>query len=193
MQNPSPAHNQAADHCIAYLYQTRNLGLRFGGNSTCAFSDRTNAENDRTNVKDNRTNTKDDRTNASKDCTDIGKDPARKECTQGVWFRCTTDASYGDCAETRQSSEGYTFHLFGAVIDWQSLKQKTVVRSTTEAELLALSKAATQLYWWRRVFQAIGLETQTEDLIECDNAQTVRLLVTDTPRLNTKLRHIDIY
>jgi hypothetical protein len=90
------------------------------------------------------------------------------------------------------STEGYTFHLFNSLIDWQSSKQRTVVRSTTEAELLALSRATTQLYWWLRVFDQIGLKTYEHPSIECDNAQTVRLMVTDAPKLMTKLRHIDI-
>jgi hypothetical protein len=49
-----------------------------------------------------------------------------------------SDASFGSCATTRRSTEGYLFKLFGGPIDWASVKQKTVTTSTTEAELLAL-------------------------------------------------------
>jgi hypothetical protein len=88
---------------------------------------------------------------------------------EGV-FRAASDASFADDTEMRQSTEGYTFHLFNALIDWQSSKQRTVVRSTTEAELLALSRATTQLYWWLRVFDQIGLKTYEHPSIECNNA-----------------------
>jgi hypothetical protein len=63
-------------------------------------------------------------------------------------FQCSSDASYADCKSTRKSTEGYLFTLFGRAIDWRYTKQKTVSTSTTEAELLALSHSAKQLYWW---------------------------------------------
>ena len=72
-------------------------------------------------------------------------------------------------------------------------KQKTVTISTTEAELLALSHAAKEIYGWRRLFQGIDLDPGHELSISCDNAQTIRLLTKETPKLNTKLRHVDIH
>ena len=35
--------------------------------------------------------------------------------------------------------------LFGGAIDWRASKQKTVTTSSTEAELLALSNAASEM------------------------------------------------
>lgn len=61
-------------------------------------------------------------------------------------FQCSSDASYADCESTRKSTEGYLFTLFRGAIDWRYIKQKTVSTSTTEAELLALSHSAKQLY-----------------------------------------------
>ena len=52
-------------------------------------------------------------------------------------FEATADASFANCAE-RRSAEGYTFKLYGGMIDWAARKQLTVSMSTTEAELLAL-------------------------------------------------------
>jgi hypothetical protein len=61
-------------------------------------------------------------------------------------FRASSDAAFADDVMTRKSTEGYIFKLFGRAIDWKSTKQKTVTRSSTEAELLALSHASTKLY-----------------------------------------------
>lgn len=53
-------------------------------------------------------------------------------------FEIFSDASYGDNAN-RFSSFGYTFSLFGGLIDWKATKQKTITTSSTESELLAIS------------------------------------------------------
>jgi hypothetical protein len=108
-------------------------------------------------------------------------------------FQAASDASYADDIATRRSTEGYVFFLFGGPIEWRCTKQKTVTTSTTEAELLALSHAAVALYCWLRLFQQLQLELQEEITLHCDNQQTVRLLTTDTLRLITKLRHVDIH
>ena len=64
---------------------------------------------------------------------------------------------------------------------------------TTEAELLSLSIAAVEIIWWQRFFKAIGLNLERDFTLLCDNIQTIRLLRQDTPKLDTKLRHIDVH
>lgn len=176
MQNPSPTHEQAVNRCLAYLYQTKDYGLLYYCDRTSPQNVRTNLMKElqallptRNGAKGNKgedhartflsswTNNEPTRPNGYKEeneeknlYTDCPK--LKVDCTkdlsmfeEGV-FRAASDASFADDTETRQSTEGYTFHLFNALIDWQSSKQRTVVRSTTEAELLALSRATTQLY-----------------------------------------------
>ena len=38
-------------------------------------------------------------------------------------FACSSDAAFADDKETRHSSEGYLFKLFGGAIEWHSTKQ----------------------------------------------------------------------
>jgi hypothetical protein len=79
-------------------------------------------------------------------------------------------------------------------VDWKSTKQKTVTTSSTEAELLALSHAAKETYWWTRLFKSIDFNPgQDQTTINCDNIQTIRLLTKQTPVLATKLKHVDIH
>ena len=107
-------------------------------------------------------------------------------------FRCATDAAFADNISTRRSTEGFIFKLFGGAIDWKSTRQKSVTTSSTEAELLALSHASSQIYWWKRFFTSIQLELE-EYQVECDNQQTIRLLTASSIKLETKLKHIDIH
>jgi hypothetical protein len=119
---------------------------------------------------------------------------SKSGCTLQVTpdFRCSTDAAYADDIPTRKSTEGYIFKLFGGPIDWRSTKQKQVTRSSTEAELMALSHASTEIYWWKRFFNSIDLQLDQYQ-VECDNQQTIRLLTTPAIKLATKLKHIDIH
>ena|SRR5436190_12533072 len=60
-------------------------------------------------------------------------------------FEGSSDASYGDDYAMRRSSEEYVFRLFNCPIDWRAIRQNTVITSTTEAELLALTHAGKQI------------------------------------------------
>ncbi|KAF7174442.1 hypothetical protein CNMCM5623_007239 [Aspergillus felis] len=110
----------------------------------------------------------------------------------GNIFIIASDAAYADQLD-RSSSEGYLVKLFGAAVDWRAGKQRTVTTSTTEAELLALSEAAKNVYWWKRLFLDIGFDPEHEISILCDNRQTVGLLRNEEPTIRTKLRHVDIH
>jgi hypothetical protein len=108
-------------------------------------------------------------------------------------FIAASDAAYGDDPVSRVSTEGYVFELFDSLIDWQSKKQACVSKSTTEAETRALSNVCSWLIWWQRFFDYIKLDLQEELVVLCDNLQTVRIAMKESPKLITKLRHIDIH
>jgi hypothetical protein len=57
---------------------------------------------------------------------------------------------------------------------------------------MALSHAATDLYWWRRFFESTTLILDQYP-IQCDNQQTIRLLTKPAIKLATKLKHVDIH
>jgi hypothetical protein len=108
-------------------------------------------------------------------------------------LNAASDASFADDVTTRRSTEGKVFQLFGGTIDWSSKKQTTVTTSTTEAEMLSLSHTCAWLLWWGRFFNNLDLNIDQQLTVFCDNLQTVGLMVKDTPKLVTKLKHIDIH
>ena len=103
----------------------------------------------------------------------------------------SSDAAFADDVDSRRSSDGYLFQLFGGPIHWKANKQKTVTTSSTEAELLAISTAAKEAIWWNRFFEAIKFNPGHRLEIQCDNKQTIRAL--EQEKINTKLRHVDIH
>ena len=108
-------------------------------------------------------------------------------------FLSSSDAAFADDSKTRKSSFGYLIQLFGGPIDWKASKQATVTTSSTEAELLALSETARQTLWWKRFFENIHFDTEQDMVINCDNQQTLGLIQNETPRLSTRLRHVDVH
>lgn len=115
-------------------------------------------------------------------------------CTnqQSIFLACS-DASFANDQQTRKSSQGYVFQLFNGPVDWKATKQKTVTTSSTEAEFLSLSDTARELLYWERLFQQIRFNPDHHLFIQCDNTQTIRLLDESSPKLATRLRHVDIH
>lgn len=144
LKNPSDKHITAADHTLKYLFQTKDIGIKYG-----------NQED----MKD---------------------------------FFGASDASFSDDPETRRSSEGYVFFLYGGAIDWKATRQTAVTKSSTEAELYSISHAGSEMIWWNRLMQKLDLRLRHQDVLYCDNRQTLRILTSDSYRLHTKMRHVDV-
>jgi hypothetical protein len=102
------------------------------------------------------------------------------------------DASFADNTESRRSSQGYIVQLFGGPIIWKAARQVTVTTSTTEAELLALEHIAKESVALKRFLHELCLDLGASWEIFCDNQQTIRLVVEESERVTTKLRHVDI-
>lgn len=83
--------------------------------------------------------------------------------------------------------------LFGGTIVWRANKQDTVTTSSTEVELLAISQTAKKAIHLSRLMKALTLFLPEALTIECNNKQTIRLLVDKSTKLQTKLRHVDIH
>lgn len=142
--NPSTEHQQAANHLLGYLAQTKHLSIEYSAN-------------------------------------------------QQAPLQVASDASFADDITTRRSTQGYLMTLFNGPICWQSIKQKTVTTSTTEAELLSLSYTARETIALCRLFAQIQFVTDDKLKIWCDNKQAVGLIQKKRPELTTKLRHVDIH
>jgi hypothetical protein len=108
-------------------------------------------------------------------------------------FYLAGDASFADCSLTRRSTGGVLHFLFGGPSNWRCFKQSTVSTSTTEAELITLAILVKMLLWWKRLFSSIELKVDDDQYVAlCDNLQTVRLMTSEAPKLDTKLKHVDI-
>ena len=88
-------------------------------------------------------------------------------------FARASDALFKDDLVNRKSIEGYLFTLFGGLINQRLTKQKSVIKLSTEAELLALLHAATKSIQQQQFFKEVGFNTNKKQVIYCDNIQTI--------------------
>ena len=99
------------------------------------------------------------------------------------------DASYGNCLDTRRSFTGFLFQLGTSTICWKSRKQKSVARSTLEAEYMALSLANRQHKWLTEALAEL-LPTPPPAALFCDNMAAID--TAHNPKINDRTKHIDI-
>jgi hypothetical protein len=66
-----------------------------------------------------------------------------------------TDSDWAGDVDSRKSTSGYVFLLYGGAVSWKSTKQSVVATSSTEAEYIACSEAAKEALWIRRLHAEI--------------------------------------
>jgi hypothetical protein len=108
-------------------------------------------------------------------------------------FRAASDAAFADCKETRKSTQGSYVEVARMLMFWESTLQRSVTKSTTEPELMALSFTASEMLSWIFLFAYIGFKFDGQPTLYCDNLQTVRVANKDAGKLKTRLKHVDIH
>ena len=100
------------------------------------------------------------------------------------------DADYGGDRNTRSSCSGHVFFMAGGPIAWGVKYQPTVVLSTTEAEYMAITRAAQQILWMYSVMSEVGFPQPRPALLYRDNAGAITL--TKNTKHNARVKHINI-
>jgi hypothetical protein len=103
-----------------------------------------------------------------------------------------TDASFDNNPYTRKSSYGYIITICGGPIIWRSGLQDGISTLIIEAELKELAATVKESLALERFLKDIEIIFTLPFKIYYNNQQTIRLMVNENKRFNTKLRHIDI-
>ena len=94
----------------------------------------------------------------------------------------------------RKSFHKFLSILYRGVVAWKAAKQTIVTTLTTEAELFALNFTVKEAIYILKLLQSLGAEWGTKEvIIYYNNKQTVKLVISLIPTLQTKLRYINIY
>ncbi|GJZ54151.1 ribonuclease H-like domain-containing protein, partial [Tanacetum coccineum] len=79
-----------------------------------------------------------------KGCPSLGIHIVR---TSGMFLNAFSDADWAKCVITRKSVTGYCVFLNDSLVSWKSKKQKTLSKSSTEAEYKALASVTSEVIW----------------------------------------------
>ncbi|PKU81182.1 putative mitochondrial protein [Dendrobium catenatum] len=105
-------------------------------------------------------------------------------------LRAYSDSDWAGDLVDRKSTTGYCAFLGSNLISWQVKKQKTVARSSTEAEYRALATAATDIIWLKRLLAEFQINSSTPTPLFCDNVSSIALA--NNPVFHARTKHIEI-
>ncbi|OMO82489.1 Reverse transcriptase, RNA-dependent DNA polymerase [Corchorus capsularis] len=90
----------------------------------------------------------------------------------------------------RKSVSSYLIYFAGNLVSWKCSKQKTVAKSSTEAEYRAIANAAGESSWLQNILQELHVSTKQVPLILCDNVGAT--YVSMNLAFHSKMKHMSI-
>ena len=99
-----------------------------------------------------------------------------------------SDADWGGDLDDRTSTTGYILFLGNNPVSWKSVKQKSVVRSSTEAEYRALANTAAEILWFKNLLIELHVPVTKQPLLLCDNIGATYLSA--NPVFHSRMKHL---
>jgi hypothetical protein len=87
-----------------------------------------------------------------------------------VVFDTYCDTSYGDCLNSRRSTDGYVTVMGGGAIGWSGKLQPIVALSSTETEYMVATKAAKEVLWMCNILHKFGFPQHSASPINNQSA-----------------------
>lgn len=85
------------------------------------------------------------------------------------------DSDWAADLNSRRSIIGYVVYLGSNPVSWQSKKQSSVSRSSTEAEYRALTHTTTDIAWIRLILKDLHEFLSSPPVVYCDNQSSITL------------------
>jgi hypothetical protein len=83
------------------------------------------------------------------------------------------DSDWGGVSTCGRSTTAYILYLGSNIISWRSARQKSVSRSSTEAEYKALANAAAEITWVQHLLTDLGVTQSSTPTLFCDNTSAL--------------------
>ena len=87
-----------------------------------------------------------------------------------------------------RSTTAYILYLGSNIISWKSSRQKSVSRSSTEAEYKALANAAAEIAWVQNLLTDLGVSQTSSPTLFCDNTGATYLCA--NPVYHSRMKHV---
>ncbi|XP_021822406.1 uncharacterized protein LOC110763832 [Prunus avium] len=99
-----------------------------------------------------------------------------------------SDADWAGCPDTRRSTTSYYMFLWSNLISWSAKKQRTVSRSSAEAEHRALTYACANTIWIQCLLQELQFPLRQPVLLNCDNLSETYMAA--NPVFHARMKHV---
>lgn len=119
----------------------------------------------------------------------------------GLWFHHSSttglvaysDAKWGSFPSTRRSTSDYCVALGDILVTWSSQHQRTVSRSSVEAEYCGVANVVVETCWMRNLLCELHTRILKATIVYCDNISVVYLSTNHFQHQKTKHIEIDIH
>lgn len=114
-----------------------------------------------------------------------------KRNTRAEVMEAFSDADYAGDHDTRKSTSGCIIHVYGNSVIWLSRRQKSITRSTQEAEYIAASVTTQQLIYVKALLQQLGERVYEKIPLYIDNTSTISAIIGGA--ITERTKHIDVH
>jgi hypothetical protein len=101
-----------------------------------------------------------------------------------------SDSDWAGDVDTRRSTGGYVFLMCKAAISWSSKLQTSPALSSTEAEYMAMTRAAQEAIWLRQLLEQLGFKQDSPTKLQGDNQGAIALA--KNPGDHPRSKHIQL-
>lgn len=105
-------------------------------------------------------------------------------------LHCFSDADWTGNNDDCHSTGAYIVFLGANPINWSSSKQRSVSRSSIEAEYRSIANAKADILWTRSILTELGSSLSSPPVIYCDNVGATYLC--SNPVFHSRMKHIAI-